>query len=121
MNKRLLIILVIVVTLFMGCSNSNKEESAPKRTTIVAYMNGNSMLPTYKDGDLLLFYIDKPIEVNDVVLFNYKTSKLIKRVVEVPTSEDGCYYVAGDNREVSITTEMMGCIKREDIKGVIKN
>lgn len=120
MNKKLLIILVIVLALFMGCSNNDNKEKSGKRTTVVAYMNGDSMLPTYKDGDLLVFYVDKQIEVNDVILFKFRNDKLIKRVVEVPDSEDGCYFVAGDNKEVSISTEMMGCIKKEDIIGVIK-
>ncbi|MAV65115.1 MAG: S26 family signal peptidase [Candidatus Marinimicrobia bacterium] len=64
-------------------------------------VNGNSMVPTFSNGDVIKF--DKfdsryTVDVGDVIVFNHpfkKNLKLIKRVTH--TLDSSNFYVQGDN------------------------
>ncbi len=48
-------------------------------------VDGNSMLPTLKNGEILLLKkYDKSIERFDIVVLNYNGQKLVKRVIGLP-------------------------------------
>lgn len=57
-------------------------------------LTGSSMLPTYKPGDVVTVEaINRPIKVNDIVLF-YDKKMVLHRVVKV---RDGVVITRGDN------------------------
>lgn len=62
---------------------------------------GNSMFPTYKDGDKVKIYpINRIIKVGDIVLYTHlKNSLTLHRIYEIRYDEFGCfiYSTKGDN------------------------
>jgi len=106
-------------------------------------IDGNVMNPTLRNGDTVLTYKKgKKLEVNKVVIYNYKmnekSGKTIGRILYTPgqtvsvktnyvdvngafaqpsdyTLKDGEYYIVGDNKEISIPR----IIKAESIVGVV--
>ena len=55
-------------------------------------VNGESMNDTLQNGDLMLLkkYDKNNINRNDIVVFNYKKEKLIKRVIALPNEKIKC-------------------------------
>ena len=97
---------------------------------------GDSMYPTFCDGEILTTYELKDGEVpelNRVIVFNLTSSKkLIKRVVAVPgdTIDSGwitrecvvpekCVFVLGDNRNNSSDSRTFGFVDVDSIFGVV--
>lgn len=86
-------------------------------------VNGNSMWPTLRDGDIVRFEkIDtKLIEPNLIVLFKHpfkKNFNLIKRISRV---EDGEVFLVGDNPDPNASEDShnFGRINIKDIIAVI--
>ena len=85
------------------------------RTFIVTpvIVSGTSMNNTLKDGEILLLNkFDKSYERYDIVVFDYKDSKLVKRVIGLPGEtveyKDGILYINGKETEdqfASITSD----------------
>lgn len=85
------------------------------RTFIVTpvIVSGTSMNNTLKDGEILLLNkFDKSYERYDIVVFDYKDSKLVKRVIGLPGEtveyKDGILYINGEETEdqfASITND----------------
>ncbi len=72
------------------------------RTFIVTpvIVSGNSMFDTLEDKDILLLKkYDKSYDRNDIVIFDYKGSKLVKRIIGLPGEDvkyiDGKLYING--------------------------
>lgn len=72
------------------------------RTFIITpvIVSGDSMYDTLKNGNILILKkYDRSYERGDVVVFNYRDSKLVKRVIglpgEVVTYVDGVLYING--------------------------
>ena len=68
-------------------------------------VEGNSMLPTLKDGDLVLartLLFRKQLKPSSIIVFfdTERSMTMIKRLVEVDIEND-LYYVRGDNRNES--------------------
>lgn len=66
----------------------------------VLEINGSSMKPTLEEGEIVIAYKDKSIDVSDVVAFYQGNKILVKRVIAKPGSfvnidDDGNIYVDG--------------------------
>ncbi len=95
--------------------------SLPFRTIAVS---GNSMSPTYKDGDWLLFRRLGKVHMNSarrlvgkVVVIERESNPgvlLIKRVTRV--DENG-FWVEGDNKESSTDSRSWGVIAQNELTG----
>ncbi len=69
-------------------------------TSILVVISGNSMWPTYHDGDKVEFtkYDSDDLKVGDIVVAMHpfkKDTKLVKRIVKI--NEDSTYILQGDN------------------------
>lgn len=106
---------------------------AVKRFTLVK-VEGISMLPTYKDGKLLLLdreqspYHDVFFSMRDsnvgecyVIINPLTNSYNIKRLIHVEKMETGAYmyWFEGDNKENSIDSRTYGFVSQEYIVGKI--
>ena len=75
----------------------------------ILYCNvkGNSMFPTFKDGDSVFFEIfnDHKIKINDIIVCEhpFKTDfNIIKRVIKIKKNK---LFVEGDNKDVSCSED----------------
>lgn len=78
------------------------------------------MNPTLKDGEVVLVDRDAEIEVGDIVVARHpieQNSELVKRVGRI--TEQGNYFLVGDNLEDSNDSRHFGAITREYIKGKV--
>lgn len=83
-------------------------------------VQGDSMLPTFRDGDVILISTKSTVEPGDIVLARhpYKQSvKMLKRVSSI--DDDGRYSLAGDNAEESTDSRTFGTIAVEQIEGKV--
>lgn len=71
MKKIILIIISLII--LSGCGPKN-----------IVKVEGVSMDPTYKSGDVCTYNTKKKIERFDVIVFEYKDKKQIKRVIGLP-------------------------------------
>jgi len=67
-------------------------------------VSGSSMDDTLSSGDILLLgKYDKSYERNDIIVFDYNDTKLVKRVIGLPGEyvkyEDGILYINGEKTE----------------------
>lgn len=66
----------------------------------VLQISGNSMNPTYSEGDIVLAYKTKKLKTGDIIAFYHGNKILVKRVIAGPSNyvdidEDGNVYVNG--------------------------
>ena len=117
-------------------------------------VNGDSMYPTLKDGDLMLLnrltYQFGSINRFDIVVADKGDSYIIKRVIGLPGEhikydnnqlfindeliqepylhdvvtedfevylDDNCYFLMGDNRQISLDSRALGCFELSEIRG----
>ncbi len=81
---------------------------------------GKSMNPTLKDGEVVLIDRNAEINVGDIVVAKHPVeqySELVKRVERI--TEQGNYYLVGDNLEDSNDSRHFGAVSREYIKGKV--
>ena len=80
------------------------------------------MLPTLKDGDIVIIKaVINPVE-NNIVLANhpYKQSvKIIKRISKI--DENGNCFLLGDNPDESTDSRTFGAISSKNILGKVEN
>ena len=82
-------------------------------------IEGDSMFPSLRHGELVLFDPDAEPNVGDIALARHpfkKSVKIVKRVREI-TSE-GKYFLVGDNSLESSDSRGFGAIQAKDILGV---
>jgi nickel-type superoxide dismutase maturation protease len=83
-------------------------------------VEGDSMLPTLKNGDIVVVDPRATVCVGNIVAADhpYKRSvKLIKRVHAI--NSDGRYVLTGDNPEASTDSRSFGSIAGSDIAGKV--
>ena len=83
-------------------------------------IEGDSMLPTLRDGDLVLINPDTEYAVGDIVLAAHpfkKSVKIIKRIVEILPNEK--YFLVGDNATESSDSRAFGAISAKHIFGKV--
>jgi nickel-type superoxide dismutase maturation protease len=81
-------------------------------------IEGDSMSPTLKEGDLVLINPQAELAVGDIVVAQHpfkKSVKIIKRIAEVLPGER--YVLLSDNLEESADSRQFGAIPAKDIIG----
>ena len=82
-------------------------------------VNGNSMWPTLRDGDIVRFEIidSKLIEPNQIVLFKHPFKKNFKLIKRISTIEDGEVFLIGDNPDPNASEDShnFGLVKQSEI------
>ena len=80
------------------------------------------MLPTFKEGDQILYrkFLEgkSNLKVGQVVLFHHpiKDRKQIKRIKQL---KDNCIEVIGDNAKYSTDSKSFGFVQKEKIIGIV--
>ena len=86
-------------------------------------VNGNSMWPTLRDGEIVRFEkIDlNLIEPNLIVLFKHPIKKDFNLIKRISTVEDGEVFLIGDNPDPNASEDShnFGCINVKNIIAVI--
>ena len=92
----------------------------------IAEVDGLSMFPTYKDGDLLIYSKLFNVEKNGIYIFEVKGRILVKRAVYIEGDtfgtkvlQEGEYAMLGDNRDQSVDSRdpSIGIIERKELRG----
>jgi signal peptidase I len=121
----LMLFLAIGIFIFRGLELKKEKE---KYDLFVG--EGNSMLPTFADGDALLVDTKAEIKENDIIVFNclrcnldkHDTSSMVKRLIK--KNKSGCFWVEGDNTQVSLDSrdKRIGwlCPKDIEVFGVVE-
>ncbi|MDQ3800838.1 MAG: nickel-type superoxide dismutase maturation protease [Acidobacteriota bacterium] len=81
-------------------------------------VQGDSMLPSLKDGDLVLVNPYAEPKTGDIVLAQHpfqKSVRIIKRIREI--SPEGRYFLVGDNAGESTDSRSFGALSAKDILG----
>ena len=85
-------------------------------------VNGDSMVPTLKDGEILLLKkYDRTFERFDIIVFTYNQSRLIKRVIGLPGDyveyrDDNLYINGKKIKENFVKNSKTKDFKMEDIE-----
>mgnify|MGYP001193402194 FL=1 len=86
-------------------------------------VNGNSMWPTLREGDIVRFEIidSNLIEPNLIVLFKHPFKKDFNLIKRISTVEDGEVFLVGDNPDPNASEDShnFGRINVKDIIAVI--
>ena len=79
-------------------------------------VSGNSMLPTFKPGKLLIVspipYLFMRPQLGHIIVVSVNGKKMIKRISKI---QSGGYEVFGDNLSESTDSRSFGLIKRKHI------
>lgn len=84
---------------------------------------GESMYPTIKDGDFLLVYKSKKVELNKVYVLDLKLTHInyeqivVKRVVDISSVDNGFLWLEGDNPPKSYDSRSYGYVNPKFIIG----
>ena len=79
-------------------------------------IRGDSMLPTLRQGQLVLFASGRAAKVGDIVMVRHNGVEKIKRVARL---EGGRVYLLGDNPDASTDSRHFGWLGIEVIRGVL--
>lgn len=78
---------------------------------------GNSMAPTYRDGQIVIVSLFRGYKINDVVVAYVNKREVIKRIKDI--SPDGRLYLIGDNLEKSTDSRSFGWVTDSNISGKV--
>lgn len=104
------------MTLPMSSGPPKKPSLARPVGLLVRRISGESMLPTLRAGQLVLFASGRPLHVGDVVMFRHDNKEKIKRIARL---ESGKVYLLGDNPEASTDSREFGWLGNEVVVGVL--
>ena len=85
----------------------------------VFIIEGNSMLPVLKTGDCVFINPELNPEIGDIILFHHpfiQNLKVVKRLAEI--TNEGNYFVRGDNPQESTDSRSYGAILAKNVLGV---
>lgn len=94
------------------------EEIAEADDFRIFCVEGDSMFPVLKAGDLVLINPYAELQIGDIVLAQHpfkQSVKIIKRIAEILNSEK--YFLLGDNLSESSDSRSFGAISAKDILG----
>lgn len=77
-------------------------------------VSGHSMEPYLKEGNVVAAIKFLPLKPRDVVVFQHHDKKMVKRIKEI---KKDLVYVAGDNKDDSMDSKIIGWIHKKDIVG----
>jgi nickel-type superoxide dismutase maturation protease len=80
-------------------------------------VSGNSMLPTLKDGQLVLLTRAKSVKIGDVVMVTHDGLEKIKRVSRI---ENDRVYLLGDNPAASTDSRSFGWVNSSAIAAKLR-
>jgi nickel-type superoxide dismutase maturation protease len=83
-------------------------------------VEGNSMMPTLNDGDVVLVRRTRRVKVGNVILAKHpyqQSVKVLKRISEI--NEQGRLVLTGDNPEESTDSRTFGSISSADVMGKV--
>lgn len=83
---------------------------------ILRRVEGVSMLPALKPGDVVVGQRGKQPRVGDIVIAWVHDKEVIKRISQV--TDDG-YELLGDNKTASTDSRTYGFVQRQHIRGVV--
>lgn len=82
-------------------------------------VEGDSMLPTLKNGDMVLVKLTENLQIGDIVVAKhpYRTTPIIKRITDFSTG--GKLFLSGDNPDESSDSRVFGEIDKNDVLGKV--
>lgn len=123
--KKLTIIFSIIFSLWIVISIATKDFIFINDF----HVSGQSMEPTFIDGDWVIYVSHKNPELGDIISFdcfhkcdlNGQTVHPVKRIIKI--DDKGNYWLEGDNKENSYDSRYYGWLSPSDIRitGLISN
>lgn len=93
-----------------------KRSSTRAARLFVRRIIGDSMHPTLRHGQLVVFTTSKSLQVGDIVMFTHDGREKVKRIARL---EQGRMYLLGDNPENSTDSRAFGWLGTELTSGVL--
>lgn len=87
-----------------------------RRKPLLRRVVGESMLPTYRLGQVVVIRRVADVNVGDVVMFRHNDLEKIKRVAR---AEPGRLYLLGDNPQASTDSRNFGWVGTENLIGKV--
>jgi len=79
-------------------------------------VRGNSMKPSFRDGQVVLMTTNRSFKIDDVVIAYVQGREVLKRVKGIRV---GSIYLTGDNEPESTDSRQYGWIKDTSVIGVV--
>lgn len=93
---------------------SSKRRNKP--SLLVRRIVGDSMLPSLRSGQLVLFVAGRRPRVGTIVMLRHDGIEKIKRIARI---ESGRVYVLGDNPAVSTDSRQFGWLGLETVRATL--
>ena len=86
---------------------------------MVARVQGDSMAPAYKSGDLVLIRRTRKVKRNNVVIAHRPDREELLIIKRVITITNNGYWLQGVNSEFSDDSRLFGEVPRDLVKGIV--
>ena len=95
------------------------------KSIIEVKISGDSMWPTFVDGDVVEFESmkDQIVNLEDIIVFNHPLKRDVICVKRVKRISDNRYFVEGDNPDPTSSEDShnFGLIDRKNILAILQN